>query len=75
VPLGATLALPIIWIHGLVIALAALPFLRRREVRGGDYAAAVAVALVVALAVVAIAGEPLERLLVDASAALMLWLP
>lgn len=36
VPLAATLALPIIWPHGLALALAAVPFLRR-----GDRAALV----------------------------------
>ena len=36
VPIAATLALPIIWPHGLTVALAAIPFLRR-----GDRAAAV----------------------------------
>jgi len=35
VPIAATLALPIIWPHGLTVALAAIPFLRR-----GDRAAA-----------------------------------
>ena len=34
VPIAATLALPIIWPHGLTVALAAIPFLRR-----GDHAA------------------------------------
>jgi hypothetical protein len=36
VPVAATIALPIIWPHGLTVALAAVPFLRR-----GDRAAAV----------------------------------
>ncbi|HEY7023868.1 MAG TPA: glycosyltransferase family 87 protein [Candidatus Limnocylindrales bacterium] len=31
VPIAATLALPIIWPHGLVVALAAIPFLRRGD--------------------------------------------
>ena len=35
VPVAATLALPILWVHGLTVALAAIPFLRR-----GDRAAA-----------------------------------
>ena len=35
VPFAATLALPILWVHGLTVALAAIPFLRR-----GDRAAA-----------------------------------
>jgi hypothetical protein len=35
VPIAATLALPIVWVHGLTVALAAVPFLLR-----GDQAAA-----------------------------------
>jgi hypothetical protein len=31
VPIGATLGLPIIWPHGLTLALAAIPFLRRGD--------------------------------------------
>jgi len=31
VPVAATLALPIIWPHGLTVALAAIPFLRRGD--------------------------------------------
>jgi hypothetical protein len=31
VPVAATLALPIVWVHGLTIALAAIPFLRRGD--------------------------------------------
>jgi hypothetical protein len=75
VPVGAVLALPIVWVHGLVIALAALPFVRGREVRGRDYAASLATALGLAVAAILLVGEPLERVLVEASAALMAWLP
>ena len=31
VPVAATLALPILWVHGLTVALAAIPFLRRSD--------------------------------------------
>jgi hypothetical protein len=75
VPIGALLALPIVWVHGLVIALAALPFLRAQDVRGRDYAAIVAVALAAATAAIVVLGQPLERFITDASAALMSWLP
>jgi hypothetical protein len=78
VAVAATLGLPIIWPHGLCVALAAIPFLR-----AGDQAArlpgwhdladwrrlvvVVAICLAVGLAVAALLSVPLENLLNEAS--------
>lgn len=82
VPVAATMALPIVWVHGLVVALAAIPFMRH----GGDRAALVPgwqdaarlrdLALLVgatvglALLVALVAGGPVRDLMEWASASL-----
>jgi hypothetical protein len=74
VPLAATMALPIIWPHGLTIALAAVPFLRRGDrtaaqpgwldaARLRDFVLVAGVALGVAALVALVAGGPLRDLL------------
>ena len=78
VAVAATVGLPIIWPHGLVVALAAVPFLRlgdraaqipdwQSAVRLRTYAAWVGGAVTVALALAALAGGPLRYLLDEAS--------
>ena len=78
VPLAATLALPIIWPHGLTVAAAAIPFLRRgdRAAAQPDWRAAISArryALVLAvcigslLVVALLLGGPLEALVSEAS--------
>ncbi|CAN5662437.1 hypothetical protein BH23CHL7_BH23CHL7_14450 [soil metagenome] len=79
VPVGAAMALPIVWVHGLTVALAAIPFLRlgdRAATRPGWQDAANlrrvllvgGATLVVALVVALVAGGPLRELLEWASA-------
>jgi hypothetical protein len=81
VPVAATMALPIIWVHGLVIALAAIPFLRRGDraalqpdwheaARARDLALLVGATLAIALLVALVAGGPIQQLMEWASAAL-----
>jgi hypothetical protein len=82
VPVGATLALPIIWVHGLTVALAAIPFLRHgdRAAAGGadwlesarlrDLAVIVGATLGVALLVALVAAAPLREITEWASAGL-----
>jgi hypothetical protein len=81
VPLAATMALPIIWVHGLTIALAAIPFLRRGDraalqpdwldsARARDLVLAAGGGLAVALVVALVAGGPIQQLMDWASAAL-----
>lgn len=78
VPVGAALALPIIWVHGLTVALAAVPFLRRGDraaaspgwldaARLRDYAAVLAVLLTVALVMALLFAAPLSEVLDEAS--------
>lgn len=78
VAVAATLGLPIIWPHGLVVALAAIPFLRRgdRVARQSDWKSAVSLrslaislAVFVGLALVAavVVPAPIRRLVEDAS--------
>jgi len=78
VAVAATLGLPILWPHGLVLALAAVPFLRLGDqaastpdwpaaVRLRTYAAYVGTAVAVALAVAALLGGPVRYLLDEAS--------
>jgi hypothetical protein len=78
VPIAATLALPIIWPHGLTVAAAAIPFLRRGDhaartpdwrsaVRLRDYAAILAVVLGIALLLALVLDGSLARLLDEAS--------
>jgi hypothetical protein len=75
VPVGAALALPILWVHGLAVALAAVPFLRARTPTLREYVVHVGIALIVASAAVVLLGPALERVLADASGALLVWLP
>jgi hypothetical protein len=82
VPIAATLALPIVWVHGLTIALAAIPFLRRGDraaltdpawrdaARLRDLGLAVGVAAGAALLVAMAAPGYVEQLMEWASAAL-----
>jgi len=81
VPIAATLALPIIWVHGLTIALAAIPFLRRGDraalrpdwraaARARDLVLVVAIALGLALALAVLAAGPIQLLIEWASASL-----
>jgi hypothetical protein len=81
VPVAATLGLPIIWPHGLTVALAAIPLLRRgdRAALQPDWRAAVqprtlAISLVVfiglALALAAVAPGPIQQLMDWASSGL-----
>lgn len=78
VALAATLGLPIIWPHGLVVALAAVPFLRRGDrsaalpdwmsaVSLRSFAIYVTVFVGLALAVALVAGDGLRSVLEDAS--------
>ncbi|MGI8929043.1 MAG: glycosyltransferase family 87 protein [Candidatus Limnocylindrales bacterium] len=78
VAVAATLGLPILWPHGLCLALAAIPFLRlgdqaaripdwQSAARLRTYAACVGGAVTVALALAALAGGPLRYLLDEAS--------
>jgi hypothetical protein len=78
VPLAATLALPIIWPHGLTVALAALPFLRLGDraaqvpgwlaaVRLREYAAAVALVVGLAALFSLLAAGPISQLMEEAS--------
>jgi hypothetical protein len=78
VPVAATIGLPIIWPHGLVVAIAAIPFLRRgdRAALTPDWQSAaslrsfiahVAIFVGGALAIAALVAEPLRRLMDDAS--------
>jgi hypothetical protein len=78
VPLGATLALPILWVHGLTVALAAVPFLLlgdraarqpswREAIRGRHVALTAAVVLGGALIVALLAQGPLQALIEEAS--------
>jgi hypothetical protein len=78
VAVGATLGLPIVWPHGLCVALAAVPFLGlgdraaltpdwQSAARMRTYAAYVATSLAVALAAVALLGGPIRYLLDEAS--------
>jgi hypothetical protein len=82
VPVAATLALPIVWVHGLTIALAAIPFVRRGDravlidpawreaARLRDLVIIVAATLGLALLVALVAGGPLRELMEWASAAI-----
>ena len=81
VGVAATLGLPIIWPHGLVVALAAVPFLRRGDqaaklpdwqsvVRLRTYAAYVGGFVGAALAAVVVIGGPIHQLMDEASRAL-----
>jgi hypothetical protein len=78
VGIAATLGLPIIWPHGLCVALAAVPFLRMGDraalvpdwesvVKLRNYAKYVGVAVGIALAAAAILGGPIRTLLDEAS--------
>ncbi len=78
VAVAATLGLPIIWPHGLVVALAAIPFLRlgdqaarkpdwQSAVRLRTYATYVGAAVALALAAAALVGGPIRYLLDEAS--------
>jgi hypothetical protein len=78
VPVSATIGLPIIWPHGLCLALAAVPFLRlgdrAAQVPGWDRAVSlrslvISVAVITGVAVVlaAVFAGPLEALLTEAS--------
>ncbi len=81
VGVAAALGLPIIWPHGLVVALAAVPFLRRGDqaarfpewqsaVRLRTYLAVVGGFVGVALAAAVVLGGPIQQLLDEASRAL-----
>lgn len=67
VPVAATLALPILWFHGLSVLLATVPSLRHRIPEARTYAVIAAASLAVALASVALAGTQIEALLREAS--------
>lgn len=78
VPIAAALALPILWVHGLTVALAAVPFLRRGDraathpdwleaARLRDYAVLLAVFLGTALVLALVFAGPLSQLLDQAS--------
>ncbi len=79
VAVGATLGLPIVWVHGLTVALAAVPFLLaggdraalasgwREAARGRDYAAAIAVVLAIALLVALVAPDAVRWLMDEVS--------
>lgn len=86
VGISAMLALPNLWPHGLVVGLAALPFLRSRSAiaprvapgapsasvrSAGSYLATVGVTLTVAVVLAAIFAGPLERVIAAASGAIM----
>ena len=81
VGVAATLGLPIIWPHGLVVALAAVPFLRRGDqaarlpdwqsvVRLRTYVSYVGAFMGAALAAVVVLGGPIHQLMDEASRAL-----
>lgn len=81
VALAATLGLPIIWPHGLVVALAAIPFLRRGDqaaklpdwqsvVQLRSYAAYVGAFVGAALVIAAVLAGPVRQLIDEASRAL-----
>ncbi len=78
VPVAAMLALPIIWPHGLTVALAAIPFLRRgdrtatqpgwpRVVSARTLGVALAVSLGVAIAAAAVPPDGVRLLMDEAS--------
>jgi len=78
VPVGAALALPIVWVHGLTVALAAVPFLRlgdraarepnwRNAVDLRGFARVVAVVVGTALILAFVFAGPLSALIDDAS--------
>lgn len=78
VPIAATLGLPIIWPHGLCVALAAVPFLRlgdrAAEVSGWSsavtlrgFVAYLAAGVAAAVTCAAVLGGPIRELLDDAS--------
>lgn len=78
VPVAAALALPIIWPHGLTVALAAIPFVRRGDrtarlpdwqgaARLRDYAAVLAVFVGGALLLAVLAAGPVSELMDAAS--------
>jgi hypothetical protein len=78
VPVAAMMALPIIWPHGLTVAAAAIPFLRRGDqaarqpgwldaARLRDYAATLVVVIGIALLVTLVFAGPLSALLDAAS--------
>lgn len=78
VAVAATLGLPIIWPHGFVLALAAVPFLRlgdqaakapdwQSTVHLRTYAAYVGTAVAIAIALAALVGGPIRNLLEEAS--------
>jgi hypothetical protein len=78
VPIAATLGLPIIWPHGLCVALAAVPFLTLGDraalrpdwqsvVKLRTFAAYAAIAVGIALAAAAILGGPIRTVLDEAS--------
>ncbi len=81
VPMAAALALPILWVHGLTVALAAVPFLRRGDraamrpdwldaARLRDYTVLLAVFLGTALVLALVFAGPLSQLLDEASRSL-----
>lgn len=78
VPVAATLALPIIWVHGLTVALAAVPFLRlgdrsagmprwRSAARLRELAATFLLVVGLALLAALLVPEPIAQLLGEAS--------
>ena len=78
VAVAATIGLPIIWPHGLCLALAAIPFLRRGDraaltpgwqdaVRLRDFARYLAILLAAALAIAVVFAGPIQQLLDEAS--------
>jgi len=78
VAVAAMVGLPIIWLHGLVVALAAIPFLRlgdqaarkpdwQSAVRLRSYATYVGTAVAIAVALAALLGGPLRYLLDEAT--------
>jgi hypothetical protein len=85
VPVGAMLALPIIWPHGLTVALAAIPFLRRGDraaltpdwqsaARLRSYLAYVGAFVGAALVIVLLLGGTVRQVLDDASRGLQPYL-
>ena len=84
VPIGAMLGLPILWPHGLTVALAAIPFLRRgdRAALQPDWRSAadwrrlaviLAAFLGAAVALAAVFGAPIRQALDFASQGLRTW--
>ncbi|HUG49250.1 MAG TPA: glycosyltransferase family 87 protein [Candidatus Limnocylindria bacterium] len=78
VPLAATIGLPIVWVHGLTVALAAVPFLLlgdrgaatpgwQSAARLRDYAAAVALVVGLALVVALLLPGPVSQLVTEAT--------